>query len=183
MPGHNTPEGAAETPAREGASLASQTTPKEEREGLLLPKSTETNAPPVNSNGLRSLSVETVALPGGGARAPSVNEAATVESKGENMKWEGGEEGEGLGVLREFRSVPWKAYATNGQILTITAAHMAHNWGLYVMLAWLPTYFSQVQGKAEERRTVSCVEFGAHRDRAHLLPHPPFPKLACGTYI
>lgn len=47
-------------------------------------------------------------------------------------------------ILEGFLSVPWKEYATNGQIWSIAAAHMAHNWGLYVLLAWLPTYFVQV---------------------------------------
>ncbi|CAN0116474.1 unnamed protein product [Laminaria digitata] len=50
---------------------------------------------------------------------------------------------DGGGILKGFGDVPWKAYATNGQIWSIASAHMSHNWGLYVMLAWLPTYFNQ----------------------------------------
>lgn len=57
-------------------------------------------------------------------------------------------------VVGEFRDVPWKEYATSRQIWSIAGAHMAHNWGLYVMLAWLPTYFSQVS-------TLEWVEGGA----------------------
>lgn len=53
----------------------------------------------------------------------------------------GQEEG---GVWEGFLAVPWKKYATNGQIWTVCAAHMSHNWGLYVLLAWLPTYYVQV---------------------------------------
>ena len=49
------------------------------------------------------------------------------------------------GIMKGFGDVPWKAYATNGQIWSIASAHMSHNWGLYVMLAWLPTYFNQAR--------------------------------------
>lgn len=51
----------------------------------------------------------------------------------------------GIGdIIGGIQGVPWKAYATNGQIWSIASAHMAHNWGLYVMLAWLPTYYNEV---------------------------------------
>lgn len=62
------------------------------------------------------------------------------------------------GVLGGFRDVPWKEYATNGQIWSIAAAHMSHNWGLYVMLAWLPTYFNQVRGRVAECCDVIYVQ-------------------------
>ncbi|CBN74929.1 Similar to transporters, possibly for inorganic phosphate [Ectocarpus siliculosus] len=66
----------------------------------------------------------------------------TVALEGEEGGGAAAGEGGG-GVLEGFRAVPWKEYVTNGQIWSIAAAHMAHNWGLYVLLAWLPTYFVQ----------------------------------------
>lgn len=112
----------------------------------------------------RSMPVETVAVTPSNARLVTGAEQRGVDGK-EGIRdsqgkappvVEGARQGRQEGssdMLRGFQSVPWKAYATDGQILTITAAHMAHNWGLYVMLAWLPTYFSQVR---RELRGMRC---------------------------
>ncbi|CAN0417147.1 unnamed protein product, partial [Hapterophycus canaliculatus] len=90
-----------------------------------------------------ALPVQTVALEersgtGGGeaAAAPDGPEARATGGGRRGAPREGG-------VLEGFLAVPWKEYATNGQIWSIAAAHMSHNWGLYVLLAWLPTYFVQ----------------------------------------
>lgn len=104
------------------------------------------------------LSVQTVAVEKGAARGavPYGGGATPVTGqppRGENEASDGSPArgvavggGGGIGrVLGGFRGVPWKEYATNGQIWSIASAHMSHNWGLYVMLAWLPTYFSQVR--------------------------------------
>jgi ACS family sodium-dependent inorganic phosphate cotransporter len=36
--------------------------------------------------------------------------------------------------------VPWKQIVKCGAVWAIITAHFCHNWGLYVMLSWLPTY-------------------------------------------
>lgn len=100
------------------------------------------------------LAVETVALAEGAGTGVElsfrngVSASDEAVASGEDKK-EGTIDGPPLsregGVLGGFRDVPWKEYATNGQIWSIAAAHMSHNWGLYVMLAWLPTYFNQVR--------------------------------------
>lgn len=93
---------------------------------------------------------------GGGDSGPASDKTAAAAASGVEKKEGDGsmvdgsplsreEGGGGGGVLGGFRDVPWKEYATNGQIWSIAAAHMSHNWGLYVMLAWLPTYFNQVR--------------------------------------
>jgi MFS transporter, ACS family, solute carrier family 17 (sodium-dependent inorganic phosphate cotransporter), other len=46
-------------------------------------------------------------------------------------------------AIESMQAVPWRDFVTDKNIWSIAAAHMAHNWGLYVMLAWLPTYFSE----------------------------------------
>lgn len=127
-----------------------------------------------------SLPVETVAVLPSDARLATGAEQGKVEGvdRREAIRdnqgkapptAEGARQGrqEGPGMLRGFQSVPWKAYATDGQILTITAAHMAHNWGLYVMLAWLPTYFSQVR---RELRGTRCLSVRLHRSFESAAP-------------
>ncbi|GAB5036511.1 anion transporter chloroplastic-like [Nannochloropsis oceanica] len=51
------------------------------------------------------------------------------------------------GALRQvgekLTSVPWADFVRSPALWAVTFAHMAHNYGLYVLLAWLPTYFSQ----------------------------------------
>lgn len=100
-----------------------------------------------SSNGAAlPLQVETVALDklswagGGGTAAAAPDGSVSGVSGGAG----GGRVPREGGVLEGFLAVPWKEYATNGQIWSIAAAHMSHNWGLYVLLAWLPTYFVQV---------------------------------------
>ncbi|CAN0115318.1 unnamed protein product, partial [Ectocarpus fasciculatus] len=90
---------------------------------------TEAGGGRANGGSSGVLPVETVALEGAEGGAPGGAAAAAEEGGG--------------AVLEGFRAVPWKEYVTNGQIWSIAAAHMAHNWGLYVLLAWLPTYFVQ----------------------------------------
>lgn len=123
-----------------------------------------------NMDSARSLPVETVAVTPSNARLATGAEQAGVDgreairnSQGKAPPAaEGAKQGRQEGssdMLRGFQSVPWKAYATDGQILTITAAHMAHNWGLYVMLAWLPTYFSQVRRELRGMRYLMHYSF------------------------
>jgi ACS family sodium-dependent inorganic phosphate cotransporter len=41
--------------------------------------------------------------------------------------------------------VPWRALLLRAPVLAIIAAHFASTWILYVLLAWLPSYFRDVQ--------------------------------------
>lgn len=97
---------------------------------------------------------------GDGSRAPPppalpVETVVVLEERSSQEGGDGGGEVKEGSVLEGFLAVPWKEYATNGQIWSIAAAHMAHNWGLYVLLAWLPTYFVQVRHRARARELAS----------------------------
>jgi len=39
--------------------------------------------------------------------------------------------------------LPWRQVRTSKSLWSTAAAHAANNWGLYVALAWLPSFFSQ----------------------------------------
>ncbi len=45
-----------------------------------------------------------------------------------------------MGLLQ---ALPWKQARASRALWAAAAAHSANNWGLYVSLAWLPTFFSQ----------------------------------------
>jgi len=42
-------------------------------------------------------------------------------------------------------NVPWRGLLLRGPVVAIIAAHFASTWNLYVLLAWLPSYFRDVQ--------------------------------------
>ncbi len=42
----------------------------------------------------------------------------------------------------EEKKVPWRLILRQRSVWAIIVAHFCNNWGLYVLLAWLPSYFS-----------------------------------------
>lgn len=49
------------------------------------------------------------------------------------------------GGKREPADIPWKELLSHRAVLVIFINHFCTNWGLYMMLAWLPSYFRDVQ--------------------------------------
>jgi ACS family sodium-dependent inorganic phosphate cotransporter len=48
--------------------------------------------------------------------------------------------------VRSDRKVPWRQLLSRKAVWAIIIAHFCNNWGLYVLLAWLPSYFSSQLG-------------------------------------
>ncbi len=48
---------------------------------------------------------------------------------------------EGVEVASAGNAVPWRRIFATPAVWAIVAVHFAHNWALYVLLAWLPSYF------------------------------------------
>ena len=46
------------------------------------------------------------------------------------------------GAESSASSVPWRRILRQKAVWAIIVAHFCNNWGLYVLLAWLPSYFS-----------------------------------------
>ncbi|MCJ7814600.1 MAG: ACS family MFS transporter, partial [Xanthomonadales bacterium] len=46
----------------------------------------------------------------------------------------------------EERKIPWRRILRQKPVWAIIVAHFCNNWGLYVLLAWLPSYFSSQLG-------------------------------------
>ena len=44
------------------------------------------------------------------------------------------------------REIPWRALLGSPAIIAIFVNHFCHNWALYVLLAWLPSYFKTTFG-------------------------------------
>ncbi len=47
---------------------------------------------------------------------------------------------------QKLKGVPWREILNKGPVWAIIVAHFCNNWGLYVLLAWLPSYFSSQLG-------------------------------------
>lgn len=45
-------------------------------------------------------------------------------------------------AITSAKSLPWSDFFRSKALWAATAAHSSNNWGLYVSLAWLPTFFS-----------------------------------------
>lgn len=46
----------------------------------------------------------------------------------------------------DAESIPWRMLLTQKPVLAIFVAHFCNNWGLYVLLSWLPSYFASELG-------------------------------------
>lgn len=46
----------------------------------------------------------------------------------------------------DSNTIPWRTLLTRRPVWAIIIAHFCNNWGLYVLLSWLPSYFSSQLG-------------------------------------
>jgi ACS family sodium-dependent inorganic phosphate cotransporter len=46
----------------------------------------------------------------------------------------------------EDKKIPWRAILGKAPVWAIIVSHFSNNWGLYVLLTWLPSYFSSQLG-------------------------------------
>ena len=44
-------------------------------------------------------------------------------------------------------SIPWKKLLTRAPVWALIVSHFCHNWGTFILLTWMPTYYNQVLGE------------------------------------
>eukprot|EP00877_Chromochloris_zofingiensis_P007547 jgi/Chrzof1/3045/Cz12g09150.t1 len=44
------------------------------------------------------------------------------------------------------RSIPWGQLLSRKEVWAIILCHFCHNWGTFILLTWMPTYYNQVLG-------------------------------------
>ena len=49
-------------------------------------------------------------------------------------------------VIESFQTAPWKQFAASPGVWGMLLAHAAKNWGLYINLAWTPTFYAEQYG-------------------------------------
>jgi len=42
--------------------------------------------------------------------------------------------------------IPWSKLLSRIEVWTIIICHFCHNWGTFILLTWMPTYYNQVLG-------------------------------------
>ena len=49
-------------------------------------------------------------------------------------------------MQREGTQVPWKLILSKRPVWALILSHFCHNWGTFILLTWMPTYYNQVLG-------------------------------------
>lgn len=47
---------------------------------------------------------------------------------------------------RPLESIPWKLLLSKPAVWALILSHFCHNWGTFILLTWMPTYYNQVLG-------------------------------------
>ena len=42
--------------------------------------------------------------------------------------------------------IPWRALLTKAPVWALIVSHFCHNWGTFILLTWMPTYYAQARG-------------------------------------
>ena len=42
--------------------------------------------------------------------------------------------------------IPWKTLLSRKEVWAIILSHFCHNWGVFILLTWMPSYYSSVLG-------------------------------------
>lgn len=43
-------------------------------------------------------------------------------------------------------SIPWRLILSKAPVWALIISHFCHNWGTFILLTWMPTYYNQVSG-------------------------------------
>ncbi len=42
------------------------------------------------------------------------------------------------------KDIPWRLLLSRKEVWAIILCHFCHNWGTFILLTWMPTYYNQV---------------------------------------
>ena len=49
-------------------------------------------------------------------------------------------------LQREGTKIPWRLILSKRPVWALILSHFCHNWGTFILLTWMPTYYNQVLG-------------------------------------
>ncbi|KAL6747732.1 sodium-dependent phosphate transport protein 1, chloroplastic [Haematococcus lacustris] len=81
-----------------------------------------------------------------GTHSPPSTSVTTKAASGA-VAVEGGADGVAAGAEGGSTLViPWRALLSRSEVWAIIVCHFCHNWGTFILLTWMPTYYNQVLG-------------------------------------
>lgn len=54
--------------------------------------------------------------------------------------------GQNAVTKKKLTTIPWKLLLSKKPVWALIASHFCHNWGTFILLTWMPTYYNQVLG-------------------------------------
>ena len=58
------------------------------------------------------------------------------------------------GAPLQLAGIPWGLLLSKAPVWAIIISHFCHNWGVFILLTWMPTYYHDVSHGLRERRGV-----------------------------
>lgn len=52
----------------------------------------------------------------------------------------------GSAAKEPVSAIPWKLILSKPAVWALIISHFCHNWGTFILLTWMPTYYNQVMG-------------------------------------
>ena len=46
---------------------------------------------------------------------------------------------------RPAQEIPWRLLLSKAPVWALIVCHFCHNWGTFILLTWMPTYYNQVR--------------------------------------
>lgn len=50
----------------------------------------------------------------------------------------------GACAQKPAQEIPWKLLLSKAPVWALIISHFCHNWGTFILLTWMPTYYNQV---------------------------------------
>jgi MFS transporter, ACS family, solute carrier family 17 (sodium-dependent inorganic phosphate cotransporter), other len=47
-------------------------------------------------------------------------------------------------IKEPVTSIPWRLILSKPPVWALIVSHFCHNWGTFILLTWMPTYYNQV---------------------------------------
>ena len=84
-------------------------------------------------------------------------------------------------------SIPWRLLLSKPATWALIVSHFCHNWGTFILLTWMPTYYNQAGAAARARgwgragpgAAAAAQQAAAAPGKGHSRATPAVPSRAC----
>ena len=54
-------------------------------------------------------------------------------------------------ALAGDKTIPWRLLLSKAPVWALIVSHFCHNWGTFILLTWMPTYYNQASARTHKR--------------------------------